>query len=79
MTIYQVVYYNQYDERVAEFGYYADKLDAEKRAFDVRMKAPLKSGKVHIEDVFVEDSSQKETKDPIEKKHPNIYDLKHSR
>jgi len=76
MTIYQVVYHNRFGEKVAEFGYYEDKLDAEKRAFDVRMKAPLKSGKVYIEDIFVEDSSQKELKTAVEKKHHNIYDLK---
>ncbi|OQX49888.1 MAG: hypothetical protein B5M46_03025 [Epsilonproteobacteria bacterium 4484_20] len=83
MTIYQVVYYNQFEERVAEFGFYEDKLDAEKRAFEVRMKAPLKSGKVRIEEIFVEDSSQKESLEknthvPPEKNYHNIYDLKNS-
>ena len=37
MTIYQVTYYNNYGERVADFGFYEDKLDAEKRAFEVRI------------------------------------------
>ncbi len=83
MTIYQVVYYNQFEERVAEFGFYEDKLDAEKRAFEVRMKAPLKSGKVRIEEIFVEDSSQKQPLDksiplPPEEQYNTIYDLKNS-
>ena len=59
MTIYQVVYYNQFGDRVADFGYYEDRLDAEKRAFEVRMKTSLESGEVCIEDVFVHDSSIK--------------------
>jgi len=58
MTIYQVVFYNNFGERVADFGFYEDQLDAEKRAFDVRIKTSLESGKVCIEDVFVHDSSQ---------------------
>ena len=62
MTIYQVTYFNNYGERVADFGFYADKLDAEKRAFEVRIKAPLESGKVEIQNIFVHDSSVKEEK-----------------
>jgi hypothetical protein len=62
MTIYQVIYFNNYGERVADFGFYADKLDAEKRAFEVRIKTPLESGKVEIQDVFVHDSTVKEEK-----------------
>jgi hypothetical protein len=58
MTIYQVVYYNPFGERVADLGYYVDRLDAEKRAFEVRMKTSLESGKVTIEDIFVHDSSE---------------------
>ncbi len=60
MTIYRVTYLNNYGEEVANFGYYADKLDAEKRAFEVRMKVSLESGKVDIVDVFVHDCSVKE-------------------
>jgi hypothetical protein len=81
MTIYQVVYYNRFGERVADFGYYEDKIDAEERAFEVRMKTSLESGKVCVEDIFVHDSSDKVAKK--EKKHPyktkkctNIYDLR---
>jgi hypothetical protein len=58
MTIYQVVYYNPFGERVADLGYYEDKLDAEQRAFEVRMKTSPESGKVSIEDIFVHDSSE---------------------
>ena len=82
MTIYQVVYYNRFGERVADFGYYADKLDAEKRSVEVRIKAPLESGKVCIEDVYVHDSSVGQT-DRSRKGHTyktkrctNVYDLK---
>lgn len=59
MTIYQVVYYNRFGDRVADFGYYEDQLDAEKRAFEVREKASPESGEVRIEEVFVHDSSIK--------------------
>ena len=62
MTIYQVTYFNNYGEQVANFGFYADKLDAEKRAVEVRIKTPLESGKVEIQDIFVHDSSVKEVK-----------------
>jgi len=58
MTIYKVVFYDHYGEPVGEFGYYEDKLDAEARAFDVRMKTSLKSGKVNVEEVHVHDRSQ---------------------
>jgi len=58
MTIYQVVFYNQFGDRVADFGYYEDKLDAEKRAFEVKIKTSIKSGKICIEDIFVHESSQ---------------------
>ncbi len=81
MTIYQVIYYNQFNEKVADFGFYEDKLDAEKRAFDVRMKTPLESGKVCVEDVFVHDSTD-ESKKPKNDQHSdgykynNVYDLK---
>jgi hypothetical protein len=57
MTIYQVVYYNQFGDRVADFGYYVDRLDAEKRAFEIRIKTSPESGEVCIEDVFVHESS----------------------
>jgi len=60
MTIYHVVYDNQFGEEVADFGFYVDELDAEKRAVEIRMKAPLESGKVRIEEVFVHDSSRAE-------------------
>ena len=84
MTIYQVVYCNQFGERVADFGYYEDKLDAEKRVFEVRMKAPLESGKVCIEDVFVNDSThfaskgskRDETRQQRTKRCFDRYDLK---
>jgi len=81
MTIYQVVYYNQHGERVADFGYYEDKLDAEKRAFSVRMKTSFESGKVRIEDVFVHDSTHKEPEQKEEEVatrpvSPYIYDVK---
>jgi len=69
MTIFQVVYYNQFGERVADFGFYEDKIDAEERAFEVRIKAPTKSGKVCIEDVFVHDDSQKKEKETKTEKH----------
>ncbi len=72
MTIYQVVYYNQFSERVADFGFYEDKLDAEKRAFEVRLKTPVDSGKVTVEEIPVHDSTQKmkslETKQKEEEK-----------
>ena len=82
MTVYQVIYYNQFGEKVADFGYYADKLDAEKRAFDVRMKTTLESGKVCIEDIFVHDSShssggqEKKGSKQKGKKCINVYDLR---
>jgi len=67
MTIYQVIYFNNYGERVADFGFYEDKLDAEKRAFEVRLKAPLESGKVEIQDIFVHDISQSEKRSATKK------------
>jgi hypothetical protein len=86
MTIYQVVFYNRFGERVADFGYYEDKLDAEKRAFEVRMKAAMESGKVCIEDVYVHDSSvpKSEKSDTNQKRDGSLrkekcidaYDLK---
>ena len=82
MVIYQVVYYNQFGERVADFGYYEDQLDAEKRAFEVRMKTSIESGKVCIEDVFVHDSTDgNHSRQPKEhrykeKKCKHTYDLK---
>jgi len=76
MTIYQVVYYNQYGERVADFGFYEDKLDAEKRAFEVRLKTPVDSGKVRVEEVFVHDSSCKKEIEEEEKEYLPIYELK---
>jgi len=84
MVIYQVVYYNQFSERVAEFGFYEDKLDAEERAFEVRRKTPLDSGKVAVEEIFVHDSTQKELESKEEaeekteeqKEYISIYDLK---
>ncbi|MCF6207219.1 MAG: hypothetical protein L3J47_10060 [Sulfurovum sp.] len=79
MTIYQVVYYNQFGERVADFGYYEDKLDAEKRAFEVRMKTSPESGKVCIEDVFVHDSTDENfhrRTTEREEKHSKCYGLK---
>ena len=72
MTIYQVIYFNNYGERVADFGFYEDKLDAEKRAFEVRLKAPLESGKVEIQDVFVHDISQSKKRSATK----NIYNFK---
>ena len=85
MIIYQVVYYSQFSERVADFGFYEDKLDAEQRAFEVRMKTPVDSGKVEVEEVFVHDSSHKkemeeaetETEKKVEKpQNLSIYELK---
>ena len=81
MIIYQVVYYNQFSERVADFGFYEDKLDAEKRAFEIRIKTPTDSGKVTIEEVFVHDSTHKveevKEEEKVEKKeYIPIYDLK---
>ena len=81
MTIYQVVYYNRYGERVADFGYYEDKLDAEKRVFEVRMKTSIESGKVCIEDIFVHDSTDESFKKEKghhhkTKKCTNVYDFK---
>ena len=74
MTIYQVIYFNNYGERVADFGFYEDKLDAEKRAFEVRMQTPLESGKVEIQDIFIHDSTViKEKKKSIRN---NTYDFK---
>ena len=64
MTIYQVIYNNPYGERVADFGLYVDKLDAEKRAFEVRMKVPLESGQVSVEHLFVHDCSQDASSSP---------------
>ena len=86
MTIYQVVYYNQFSEKVADFGFYEDELDAEQRAFEVRRKTPVDSGKVRVEDIFVHDSTQKAEKlenekdkkeeMQAEKESMYIYDLK---
>jgi len=81
MTIYQVVYYNQFSERVADFGFYEDKLDAEKRAFEVRLKTPVNSGKVTVEEIFVHDSTHKmesleAEQKAEEKEYIPIYDLK---
>ena len=81
MTIYQVVYYNQYDEKVADFGFYEDKLDAEKRALEIRVKTSDASGKVRIEDVFVYDSTddtqvKKKDETSIEDKKSMVYDFK---
>jgi hypothetical protein len=83
MIIYQVVYYNQFSEKVAEFGFYEDKFDAEKRAFEVRFKTPSNSGRVEIEEVFVHDSTHKEEevkaeeeKEEESKEYLHIYDLK---
>ncbi|GEM_PF-3921383 len=84
MIIYQVVYYSQFSERVADFGFYEDKLDAEQRAFEVRMKTPVDSGKVEIEEVFVHDSSHKaeveaeeqEENKPQKQHNISIYELK---
>ncbi len=53
MKIYQVVYENQYGEKVADFGFYEAYLDAEERAFEVRMKTSLESGNVRIEEILV--------------------------
>jgi len=79
MMIYQVVYYNPFGERVADLGYYADRLDAEKRAFEVRMKTSLESGEVSIEEIFVHDGSE-EKSDPKKKskskKRRGSYGLK---
>jgi hypothetical protein len=74
MTIYQVTYYNNYGERVADFGFYEDKLDAEKRAFEVRIKTPLESGNVKIQDVFVHDSTLK--KNEKKTSDTNVYNFK---
>ena len=81
MTIYQVVYYNRFGERVADFGYYEDKLDAEQRAFDIRIKTSLESGTVNVEEIFVYESSQKPSKkdnsnSTTVKKKRNGYNLK---
>jgi len=81
MTIYQVVYYNRFGERVADFGYYEDKLDAEQRAFDIRIKTSLESGTVNVEEIFVYESSQKPSKkdnsnSTTAKKKRNGYNLK---
>jgi len=65
MTIYQVVYYDRFGNRVADFGLYEDKIDAEKRAFDVRIKTSLESGNVSVEELFVHDSSTKEEKKKV--------------
>ena len=70
MTIYQVVYYNHYYEIVADFGFYEDKLDAEKRALEIRVKTPDESGSVKIEEVFVHDSS-----DDTQKKQDNSTEI----
>ena len=67
MTIYQVVFYDRFGDRVADFGLYEDKIDAEKRAFDVRIKTSLESGSVSVEEVFVHDSSAKEEKKRVHK------------
>ena len=69
MTIYQVVYYNHFGERVADFGYYEDKLDAERRALEVRVKTSQTHGKVCVEDVFVEDSSEEAVREKRAEKH----------
>ena len=53
MKIYQVIYENQYGEKVADFGFYEAYLDAEERAFEVRTKTSLESGKVRIEELHV--------------------------
>ena len=82
MTIYQVVYYNHYGERVADFGFYEDKLDAEKRALEIRVKTSDESGNVRIEEVFVHDSTdntQIEKKDNSKSLHTNagpVYNFK---
>jgi len=64
MTVYKVIYLNHYGEQVAEFGYYKDKLDAEKRVFDVKLKAS-QNGKVEIQDVFVHESSYETNEDKV--------------
>ena len=82
MTIYQVVYYNHYYERVADFGFYEDKLDAEQRALEIRVKTSDESGSVKIEEVFVHDSSddtrekQDDSTKVIESQKDTAYDLK---
>jgi hypothetical protein len=81
MTIYQVVYYNRFGVRVADFGYYADKIDAEERAFEIRTKTSIESGKVCVEDIFVHDSTDKKVKKIKEspfktKKCTNVYYIK---
>jgi len=79
MTIYQVVYYNPFGDRVADFGYYEDRLDAEKRAFEIRMKTSPESGKVAIEDIFVHDSSEGKSVSEEKKqtkRHMGAYGLK---
>jgi hypothetical protein len=81
MIIYEVVYYNQYGEKVADFGLYEDQLDAEERALEVRMKTPVDSGKVRVEELFVHDSShkaksQEEQKVEEKKDYVSVYDLK---
>ena len=58
MTIYKVVFYDQIGNPVGEFGYYEDKVDAEARAFDVRIHTSLKSGTVKVEEVHVHERSQ---------------------
>jgi hypothetical protein len=80
VIIYQVVYYNQYGEKVADFGLYEDQLDAEERALEVRMKTPVDSGKVRIEELSVHDSSRKAESQKEQKKEKkdyiSVYDLK---
>jgi len=82
MTIHQVVYYNQYGERVADFGFYEDKLDAEKRALEIRVKTSEESGNVRIEEVFVHDSTdttkteEKEKSKSVHTGMTSVYDFK---
>jgi len=78
MTIYQVVYYNQYGERVADFGFYEDKLDAEKRALEIRVKTSEKSGNVQLEEVFVHDSTDT-TKTEKKEKSKILHNAYHFR
>jgi len=58
MTIYKVVFYDQIGNPVGEFGYYEYKVDAEARAFDVRIHTSLKSGRVRVEEVNVHARSE---------------------
>ena len=58
MTIYKVVFYDHIGNPAGEFGFYEDKLDAEARAFDVRIHTSLESGTVKVEEVHVHERSQ---------------------